>query len=506
MTMREEKEHHQKLIVGLVLIVIVCTSQVGSAFTSKFAIQRLHAGPFFLMWIHTLTMILMYPLGCLLIRMSTSTRCRWWCKHTYATTTTTTRNDGDLVIVEQARQQKTQRMFYRIIILFYPLWIIANYCYAAALRYVSASTMVSIFGSCTAFVSLGERQFFGVVAYGFIMQGMGGTGTGTGPTTTTTTSTNNNIGVLLGTLSSIAAATYKVAFKKYLGSPTTMDVCLFLSILGIVNLVTPYNSSIEEIPSFYNNNHDDESTTTTTYQSWGIILGGSILILIFNSSIAFGIAITSPLFIAVGTALAIPVTDIIDYYFVNNTGDDNNVVSFGPGQIIASISIIASFVLMTLDQYLIILGDGESVSDVDDHDFAITAGVTTTIGNHPNGSDDELRSMIITSLKEYDQASLAYIVYIVDCAGRIPWEPIERPKDQYLYEARDVGTKHWLDSKDCPLDDGMKVFFRTAIEFRIENKIQFFFGSNTIIELTEKDFEKNLTECILLGSLQSEGT
>ena len=258
--MMEEKEH-QKLIVGLILTVIVCTSQVCSAFTSKIAIQRLNAGPFFLMWIHTLMMIVMYPLGCLLIRMSTSTRCIW-CKNTYYATTTTTRNDGDynsieqqnqnhnqnqnqhqrvnFVIMEQARPQKVRRMFYMIIILFYPLWIIANYCYVTALRYVSASTMVSIFGSCTAFVSLGERillnkscsliriiavllAVFGVIAYGFIMQGMGGAGTRTTTITTTTTTSNDNnlFGVLLGTLSSIAAATYKVAFKKFLGSPTT---------------------------------------------------------------------------------------------------------------------------------------------------------------------------------------------------------------------------------------------------------------------------------------------
>ena len=79
---------------------------------------------------------------------------------------------------------------------------------------------------------------------------------------------------------------------------------------------------------------------------------------------------------------------------MNNTGD-NNAVSFGSGQIIASISIIASFVLMTFDQYLIILGDGDTVGDVDDHDFATTTGATTTIGSHPNGSDEELRSMIL---------------------------------------------------------------------------------------------------------------
>jgi hypothetical protein len=134
-----------------------------------------------------------------------------------------------------------------------------------------------------------------------------------------------------------------------------------------------------------------------------IILGGSILILIFNSSIAFGIAITSPLFIAIGTALAIPVTDIIDYSFVNvNTSDnDDSKVSFGgPGQIIASISIIASFVLMTFDQYSLILGGGDGVG-VDDDNFAVTTGATTTMGgHHHNVSDEELRSMIIVDIDE----------------------------------------------------------------------------------------------------------
>jgi solute carrier family 35 protein F3/4 len=436
---QQQQQKQKRISIGLILIVIVCTSQVGSAFTSKIAVQNLNVGPFFLMWIHTLMMILMYPLGrlwlfSLLLINSTST--------STSMSTSTRQPQAAAAAAAQARHQnqhqnmiQPKRMFYIIIILFYPLWIIANYCYIAALQYVSASIMVSIFGSCTAFVSILERillnnnkscstiriiavllAVFGVISYGFIMNGMS--------TGTTTTNNNNNsmIGVLLGTLSSISAAMYKVSFKKILGNPTSIDVCLFLSILGIVNLVIgiiPFFilsiTGIEKIPSLFNN-HDE--SISITYQLW-IILGGSILILIFNSSIAFGIAITSPLFIAIGTALAIPVTDIIDYYFVNvntsdndnDNGNDNNdsTVSFGgPGQIIASISIIASFVLMTFDQYSLILGGGggggDGVGDgagVADDNFAVTTGATTTMGgHHHNGSDEELRLMIIVDIDE----------------------------------------------------------------------------------------------------------
>jgi hypothetical protein len=75
---QQQQQKQKRISIGLILIVIVCTSQVGSAFTSKIAVQNLNVGPFFLMWIHTLMMILMYPLGrlwlfSLLLINSTST-------------------------------------------------------------------------------------------------------------------------------------------------------------------------------------------------------------------------------------------------------------------------------------------------------------------------------------------------------------------------------------------------------------------------------------------------
>ena len=40
--------------------------------------------------------------------------------------------------------------------------------------------------------------------------------------------------------------------------------------------------------------------------AWAAILGGSVFLLVFNTSIAVGIALTTPLFISIGTELTIP--------------------------------------------------------------------------------------------------------------------------------------------------------------------------------------------------------
>ena len=43
-------------------------------------------------------------------------------------------------------------------------------------------------------------------------------------------------------------------------------------------------------------------------RAWSAILGGCAFLLVFNTSIAIGIAITTPLFISIGTGLTIPAT------------------------------------------------------------------------------------------------------------------------------------------------------------------------------------------------------
>ena len=53
-----------------------------------------------------------------------------------------------------------------------------------------------------------------------------------------------------------------------------------------------------------------------------------------------------------------------------------------------------------------------------------------------------------TSLKQYDQASLAYVIRVVNNGGQIPWTSIEGTFN-YLLDERDRSTKEWLEETDC---------------------------------------------------------
>lgn len=400
---------------GLALVGIICASQVLSALTSRVAVQSLNA-PFFLMWIHTLMMVFLWPMGLVVEKMLVVGGC---CNKLNSNNGQQqgdrdyrTRREERVALLVQDAKRKIPRMVFLIVLLFYPLWIAANYCYIAALRHVPASTMVSIFGSCTAFVSVEEtlllkdRPFTifrmvavlltvgGVVAYGILSSSShdGTTNIVVDVDRNEHQSIENNretvdngnnpllAGVILGFCSSLAAATYKVAFKKFLGSPTRIDVCLFLSVLGIVNGVI---GVVPTLALAHSGAEQPFYDSDLTLSSWGIIWCGSVFILIFNASIAFGIAMTSPLFIAVGTVLTIPVTDAIDYFWILDDPTGSKPV-VGIGQVAASAAIVASFVIIVIfDQHSVVPALPESESD-----DGVIAGTSILVTNR-NYTDEE---------------------------------------------------------------------------------------------------------------------
>mmetsp|Transcript_13783 Transcript_13783/g.29038 ORF Transcript_13783/g.29038 Transcript_13783/m.29038 type:complete len:457 (+) Transcript_13783:107-1477(+) len=427
-------------VAGISLVGVVCASQVLSALTSQIAVHSLDA-PFFLMWIHTLMMVLMWPLGLVLEAAAIPVAGGSWCccrngsrnpNNAVAPAVVdgddggVARKDRIALLVRDARH-KLPGMIGWIVGLFYPLWVGANYCYVAALRHVPASTMVSVFGSCTAFVAVEERIWLrpskpctvtrvlavvlavgGVVAYGILGGSESGSGNshprgGDGDEDESNNNNNNNLlaGVFLGTCSSLAAATYKVAFKKVLGSPATTDVCLFLSLLGIVNGVVGVlpvlalaHLSIEQ--PFY-------EPGPGVVVSWGIVWGGSVLILVFNASIAFGIAVTSPLFIAVGTILAIPVTDAIDCYFVwiqPSTTNEEHGAFAGTGQVAASLAIVASFVLIVFFDAQQHEEQGDSTMERVTEPGGGGAEASVLVGNSTDEEEGLLPSIAIIGARE----------------------------------------------------------------------------------------------------------
>ena len=68
------------------------------------------------------------------------------------------------------------------------------------------------------------------------------------------------------------------------------------------------------------------------------------------------------------------------------------------------------------------------------------------------------------SLRQYDQASLAYVIRVVDNGGEIPWTPIEYPYADYYYKERDESTMIWL-RKVEGMNSDIKDYLKAGICF-----------------------------------------
>ncbi|MXQ92074.1 hypothetical protein E5288_WYG009878 [Bos mutus] len=109
------------------------------------------------------------------------------------------------------------------------------------------------------------------------------------------------IGIALVVGSASMSALYKVLFKLLLGSAKFGEAALFLSILGVFNIL--FITCIPVILYF----------TKVEYWSffddipWGNLCGFSVLLLTFNIVLNFGIAVTYPTLMSLGIVLSVPV-------------------------------------------------------------------------------------------------------------------------------------------------------------------------------------------------------
>jgi len=138
-------------------------------------------------------------------------------------------------------------------------------------------------------------------------------------------------GVFLSLLSAISAAFYKVMFKRVFGDTSATKVALFLSVLGLFDILLLW-------PFFEILYFTKEETISWYDIPWNFLCGRSALGLIFNFLISFGIAFTFPLFISLGTILGIPINGIVDSIYRHK--------HMGWVKILAAIMIILGFLLM----------------------------------------------------------------------------------------------------------------------------------------------------------------
>ncbi|XP_072827048.1 solute carrier family 35 member F3 isoform X3 [Vicugna pacos] len=144
------------------------------------------------------------------------------------------------------------------------------------------------------------------------------------------------IGIALVVGSASMSALYKVLFKLLLGSAKFGEAALFLSVLGVFNVLfitcipvilyftkVEYWSSFDAIP-------------------WGNLCGFSVLLLTFNIVLNFGIAVTYPTLMSLGIVLSVPVNAVVDHY--------TSKIVFNEVRVIAIIIIGLGFLLLLLPE------------------------------------------------------------------------------------------------------------------------------------------------------------
>jgi len=141
------------------------------------------------------------------------------------------------------------------------------------------------------------------------------------------------VGVALAAIASVVAALYKVGFKKLIGDATLGQVSVFMTALGVQNIV------VNIVPSALLIVFKLE-TVDWTQVPWSIISGTALLSLVFNFLINFGIALTHPLFISIGLFLGMPLSAGFDLLY----RDMNMSIMM----IIGSVLILASFLILLI--------------------------------------------------------------------------------------------------------------------------------------------------------------
>ena len=135
----------------------------------------------------------------------------------------------------------------------------------------------------------------------------------------------------------VLSCLFQVLFKRVVGNATGSQVSLFLSCLGVLDLLFLWPI----IVVFHFTKYE---LIDWGDMPWLFLCGTGFLALIFNFLLNFGIALTYPLFISLGTVLGIPINALADLVF---RGKD-----FGPFKIIAAVFIVLGFLFMLLpDEY-----------------------------------------------------------------------------------------------------------------------------------------------------------
>ncbi|KAJ8396077.1 hypothetical protein AAFF_G00026090 [Aldrovandia affinis] len=321
--LRSTAAHLRRALWGVVVVTCVCSTWAGTAQLAKVTFRQFDA-PFTLTWFATTWNCLFFPLYymahvCRSPERRTPLQSFRECWRYFG-------DDG-----------LTVRVFLVKVAPFGLLWTLTHYLYLQALRKLSATDASALFCCNKAFVFLlswivlrdrfmGVRIVAAILAVaGIVMM-----------TYADGFHSRSATGISLVVASASTSAMYKVLFKVVLGSAKYGETALVLTTLGGANFILV--SLIPVILYFTG----VENFGSPSDIPWGCLCGVAGLLLAFNVLVHFGVAITYPVLISLGTVLSVPVNAWVDLYTCE--------IRFNTVRLIAVCLICLGFLLLMLPQ------------------------------------------------------------------------------------------------------------------------------------------------------------
>jgi len=278
-------------------LLIACTQVGATQLTSR--VQRGLTAPFAITWCHACLQILCWPAG-----------------NIRRTQTTEALNKNDLVI-------------------FPLLFLGANYAYVRALALASPAIVQCVFGAAPAVVCVLSRLWLREpftrrrgLAAGAALAGVALIAVPRG---------GGAAGAIVALGAVFCAATYKVRWKSRFRAPSPDFVLRAVGLVGGAVAVcslpiaaTLAATGIETPPARW------------TPHDILIVLGGGVIDVLYNCSIALGLSVASPVFVATGTILAIPGNALVDAILDHER--------FGPLQLLGALFVIVAFAALASER------------------------------------------------------------------------------------------------------------------------------------------------------------
>ena len=283
-----------------VVLLIACTQVGATQLTSR--VQRGLTAPFAITWCHACLQVLCWPAG-----------------NVRRTPTTDALNKSDLAI-------------------FPLLFLGANYAYVRALALASPAIVQCVFGAAPAVVCVLSRLWLREpftrrrgLAVGAALCGVALVAAPSG------SGSHLTIGVVIALCAVLCAATYKVRWKRRFGAPPPDYVLRAVGLVGgaVAICSLPIAAALAATGA-------ETPPGRWTAPDVVIVPGGGVIDVLYNCSIALGLSLASPVFVATGTILAIPGNAVVDAILDHER--------LGPFQLLGAAAVIVAFAALASER------------------------------------------------------------------------------------------------------------------------------------------------------------